>query len=285
MLLTAGKKYGTLKGPSGTVILATTFTCRGSARRSEWDYCLRVNAENPNIEALYVFLETISNINPESLFPGLKNRKVSVVRWRGFPSFRYVSNYVAAKHPGDPVIIANGDIYFDNDSNIEEVQKIQSGHLWCISRYDCFDGNWRNRMGNNESSKFTSYDSFAFRTPLPAFDSDILIGKLDADLYICQKAGEAGITLLNPSLSIISKHLDSAKRGLSILEVAVLLFKGLFSAPTMRQKLLFLRALPRRKMPYSRRRASHILPTYGRYANKKDFDSLMAKINIKPSAL
>jgi len=48
---------------AGAIILATTFTCHASAtRRREWDYCLRVNAENPNIEILYAFLETIPNM-------------------------------------------------------------------------------------------------------------------------------------------------------------------------------------------------------------------------------
>jgi len=267
---------------AGAIILATTFTCHASAtRRREWDYCLRVNAENPNIEILYAFLETIPNINPESLFPGLKSRKVSVVPQHGFPSFSRISNYVAAKHPGTPVIIANGDIYFDNDSNIEEVQKIQSDHLWCISRYDHFDEGWRNRM--NEHFCGSSYDSFAFRAPLPTFGPDILTGKLGADVYICQKAREAGVTVLNPSLSIISKHLDSGSRGLSTLEVAVLLFKRLLYGQIRFRELLSPQAIQREMKSYSRRRASHIVPIYIAYWHSEDFSR--PKGHVKPSRL
>jgi len=265
------------------IILATTFTCRApERRRCEWDYCLRVNTENPNVKILHVFLETIPNINPESLFPGLKNRKVSVVRWRGFPSFRKISSYMAAKHPGKPCIVANADIYFDSGSNIERVRAIQPGHLWCISRYDWLDGEWQNRM--DENSDRTSYDSFAFRIPLPDFSCDILMGKMDADPFIYKQAREAGITVLNPSLSIISKHRDSSdRRGLSIWQVGRILLREFLSGSMTFSELRSPKFWSYKMKAHANFRPSSYLQSFIGYREKEGF--LISEGDVKPSRL
>jgi len=265
------------------IVLATTFSCRTSPeRRSQWDYCLRVNTENPNINVLYAFLDGISNIDPESLFPGLRHSKVSVVQQDGFPSLKQISNYVAAKHPGKPCIIANADIFFDNGSNIERVRTIQPGNLWCISRYDWLDGEWYNRMVKDPHC--VTYDSFAFRIPLPDFDSDILIGKLDADPYICKQAREAGIMVLNPSLSIISKHRDSLDgRGLSIWEVGQILLREFSSRSITFSELRSPRFWSFKRKAHANFRPSSYLKSFVGYREKEGFS--IREGYVKPSRL
>ena len=101
-------------------------------------------------------------------------------------------------------MVTNGDIYFDEEvSNVERMHGLKAGELWCITRYEPRNG-MRLEAG-------IGYDVFSFLVPLPDFDADIAVGTWGCDLYLAQKAVEAGIRVLNPSLTIVSGHKDSVE--------------------------------------------------------------------------
>ncbi len=185
------------------VLITTLHTGCHSIRAEEYKTCLLENLKNPHIDEIRVLLE--SQIEDDYGFlEGLRHEKlkIQIISKRPF----YSDLFACANQYGDGhiAIICNGDIYFDQHSNIQDAIHVASGHFWTLSRYnEAPDGGWVLYQNAYKGS----HDCWIFRTPIRSFQSNYHLGIIGCDPIIAQRAIEAGLKVSNPCLSIYPRHL------------------------------------------------------------------------------
>jgi len=105
-------------------------------------------------------------------------------------------------------ILVNSDIFLDE--SIHLLSDMRSDDFACISRHDVdSDGNVSHI---NETFMMRSQDTWVFRTPVCdtlISSSNFRMGINGCDNRIAKLASDAGYTILNPSLSVITYHLHN----------------------------------------------------------------------------
>jgi len=183
-------------------ILITTFNHPKTPRRvRDYNHCVGVNSSGPFFEVV-VFFE--GNLSQRASFPSFEEQRVQLVSTEGRPLLSRILAFANDRFPESPIVVANGDICFQPDSQVERVHEIRHGEFWALTRY-----NRRPDGTLYREPQAASFDSFIFRTPICPRRFDIHLGVLGCDGYIVQKALESGMAVANPCLSIISTHIDS----------------------------------------------------------------------------
>ena len=122
--------------PQKDIILITSFPeATSPPRRAEYNECVEINCNNSAISKVIVFFEG-SAARCGILSPSLQHDKVVVVFINERPMYSMFIDYANNHFSGDCVIVSNGDIFFDKESNIERAREIESGHAWALRRYD-----------------------------------------------------------------------------------------------------------------------------------------------------
>lgn len=188
------------------ILLTTMHAPCKPERAAEFVLCLEHNLARPYIEAVKVFLETKTPGDWDYL-KDLKHEKLEIIEIHHRPYYSDMIKLANQWGEGKVGIIANADIYFDDESAIERADEIQPGDFWTISRYDevLKDGE---RVGWKIFYIATAgaHDCWIFRTPLRPFKSDYHLGIQGCDLFMAQRAIEAGFQVLNPCHSILPRH-------------------------------------------------------------------------------
>ena len=180
------------------ILLLGFYQDRSPARRGELADCLRRNLLNENIAEVHVFLE--DNLDPAA-YPVLAHAKVRLVPHGRRLTFGDLFAYANRALPGQRVIIANSDIYFDHTlARLDGYQL--GGKLLCLSRWDVqADGTTR------FFEQPWSQDAWIFQTPLPHFSSDWHLGIPGCENRLAHEATAAGLALENPSRTLRANHL------------------------------------------------------------------------------
>lgn len=95
-------------------------------------------------------------------------------------------------------VIANGDIYFDADSALQEPKE---GEAFALSRWDL----QRDGTLIHHNSIF-SQDAWLFRGIPPPIDAPYPMGRPGCDNAFAAAMMKAGLRVVNPSLTIKAKH-------------------------------------------------------------------------------
>ena len=120
--------------PQKDIILITSFPEAASpSRRAEYNECLEINC-NSAISKVVVFFE--GSAEGAEFFPALQHDKVVVVYINERPMYSMFIDYANNHFSGDCVVVSNGDIFFDKESNIERAREIETGQVWALTRYD-----------------------------------------------------------------------------------------------------------------------------------------------------
>jgi hypothetical protein len=184
------------------ILITTLHTSCDSRRATEYLACLQTNLAHPAVDVIKVLLETKNN-DDYGFLQDIKHEKLEIITTDKRPFFSDL--FAIANQCGNDqvAVIYNADIYFDQDSNLERVHEIDSRQFWTISRYDeQKDGKWAiNRLADGGS-----HDCWVFRTPIRQFSSEYHLGILGCDQIIAQRAVEAGFLVLNPCLTIKTRH-------------------------------------------------------------------------------
>lgn len=173
-------------------------------RRDELLECLKRNAANELIDEVRVFVEDATA--HETISSAIDQSKVTVVPFGRRETFRDLFDY-ANQHakPGDTVIVANADIYFDKTLARLDNYDL-SGKLLCLSRWDV------RADGSLEFFEHPfSQDAWIFKTPLPAINCDFYLGKPACDNRLAWEAEHAGLQVINPARSIRACHLHRSQ--------------------------------------------------------------------------
>ena len=172
-------------------------------RAAEFEECLANNCKT-DIDRIIVFFE--GDEEAVSRYPSFAHEKVEVIFIRERPKYSLFFDYANEYLAGNFIIISNGDIYFDPETPVNRIREIKPDYLWSLSRYEL--GQEPGSREHCQVAAYGSYDSYIFYAPLKKFKDDILIGVLGCDSYLVQKAFEASIPVSNPSLSLVTRHID-----------------------------------------------------------------------------
>ena len=171
-------------------------------RQAEILECLRNNLVNEEIDEVHVLVEDDSD--PLQLLGSLSKcaeSKVRVVAKRTRQTFQQLFQYANRQPPGQPIVLANADIYFD-----ESLRRLRglplAGHLLCLTRWDV------HRDGSAQLFDHpASQDAWIFQTPIPTFSCNFSMGVPACDNRLAWEAERAGLVLSNPSRSVRAFHL------------------------------------------------------------------------------
>jgi hypothetical protein len=185
-----------------TVLLAGFYQDADPDRRAELLECVRRNVANDLIEAIHLFVE--EPIAAEALlaaYPELATARIRLIEHGRRLTYRDLFGYANRQLPGQRVIVANADIYFDHTLARLDGYDL-SDRLLCLSRWDVqADGS--TRLFDHAGSQ----DAWVFRAPLPDLRSDFHLGVLGCDNRLAWEADHAGLTLSNPARSVRAHHL------------------------------------------------------------------------------
>ena len=196
--------------PFKATLLVPSYAEKNEARLGEFVTCLGKNLNCDSIgRVLLVIEETTEDydawltssdtIAHRALVDALRHDRLERVE-HGKPlsyrdGFRIGNEMVRS---GDVVIMANADIYFD--TSLERVDNFAlTKALVCLSRWE--EGDYQ------QPARHGGADSWIWRTPVPLFPADYLLGQFGGDLRLPFDARKAGLRIFNPAYSIRSTHL------------------------------------------------------------------------------
>jgi hypothetical protein len=186
------------------ILLTTLYNNpRNPKRIGEFLTCLEKNLANPYIEKIKILFEIKDESLGYSFLEGISHEKLEIIPTNQRASYSDMITLANSFENGQLIIIANGDIFFEEESFLERSEQIGEGEFWAISRYEPVgDSDW----SLTYIAQGGSHDCWVFRVPLPAFKSDYQLGIKGCDIFIVQRAIESGLKVLNPCLSIYPRH-------------------------------------------------------------------------------
>ncbi len=184
--------------------LITTLHASCDSRRAvEYKACLDINLGNSFFSSVKVILETDSD-GKYGFLKGIEHNKLEIIQVNSRPFFTDLFAIANQCEHGEVVIVCNGDIYFDDCSQIERAIEASSNEFWTVSRYEELpDGKWQ----LYHEAPNGSHDCWIFRSPLNLSQSQYHPGVTGCDQILAQRAVEAGFDVINPCLSIKPRHL------------------------------------------------------------------------------
>jgi hypothetical protein len=185
------------------MILLTGFYQEADAnRREEFRECLRRNLENKWLDEIHLFIE--ESVGQDRLLaetPLLTAAKFRLIAQGRRVTYRDLFAYANNRLPGQRVIIANADIFFDDTLARLDGHDL-SGKLLCLSRWDV--------RADGAAYFFdhpASQDAWIFQTPIREFPCDFHLGVPGCDNRLAWEVEHAGLEVSNPSRSLRASHL------------------------------------------------------------------------------
>jgi hypothetical protein len=183
-------------------LFSTIYAEKNPVRRAEYDECLRRNLACAEIDEVCLLAEGDGIALPES--PKLRAGKIA--------KRPHYSDYFAwiegVARPSDVSVIANADIYFDNQLGLFRIWDLPERTALALSRWDVEADGTASLFDRNDSQ-----DTWICRGPLRGVNGDFPIGVPRCDNRILYELEEAGWRAANPSFSIRSYHLHEGKRA------------------------------------------------------------------------
>lgn len=205
------------------ILITTLYYERNEKRQREYLDCLDNNLNNPDIELIVIFYETITRKDP--FLKKLKKRKdVRIVFWNHRPTFREIFSYANKRLEDKKIVLTNGDIYYDPKRGLNLLRDIRLDHLILIlTRYNkpeqvtkfleeypqktgVYIQSSEGRLVSQTNGK--SVDTWIFKTPIyPDFKCDFRLGTYNCDSYLNhQLLNSFKYEVYNPCLDIVSIH-------------------------------------------------------------------------------
>jgi hypothetical protein len=167
-------------------------------RRAEYSEVLRRNCDCRAIDEICLFRE--GGGDPPASCGKLRTRRVSE-RPLYSDYFDWI-NEIAG--PDDISIIANADIYFDEQLELFTHWALPASTVFMLARWDVDASGQSILQYRNESQ-----DTWIFRGRVRQFTSDFPAGVPRCDNRLAYELVKAGFKVLNPSMSIRTHHLHS----------------------------------------------------------------------------
>jgi len=170
------------------------YDAQNPARQGELQECLRRNLGNPHLGQ--VWLWTCSGVAPGP------DSKLLIHEENSPPTFMKLferANTFCA--PGDVVIIANSDIWFDDTAAL--VEQIGPNQCYALLRWEC---NGRLFSSSDGKPRPDSQDAWIFRAPIRPIGADFGLGRPRNDNALAYLLCRCGYDLRNPAKTIHIHH-------------------------------------------------------------------------------
>jgi hypothetical protein len=177
-------------------LLTTYFKHKLDIRNQEFRFCLTKNADNVNIDEIYLFYENYEiNYNE---FEDIKNhKKIKIIPIGERMTYKIAIEYARENFKDDICIISNTDIYFDKSLN-------KLNNIDLDNKIICLTAFWKkNSLRDTHGG---TQDAWIFRNPLKEFFCDIKLGIGHCECFFHQEAKDAGLQLSNPCYDIKAIH-------------------------------------------------------------------------------
>jgi hypothetical protein len=184
-----------------TRLFTTLFSETSPARRAEYDECLRRNLACAALDEICLLIEGESLAPPDS--PKLRPRKIA----RRPHYSDYFTWIEEAAKPGDVSVIANSDIYFDNQLGLFKNWGLPERCVVALSRWDVAPDGSASLFDRNDSQ-----DTWIVRGTVRGVHGDFPIGVPRCDNRILFEFQKAGFRVANPAFSIRTYHLHAGQR-------------------------------------------------------------------------
>jgi hypothetical protein len=225
-------------------------------RAAEVTEVLKKNIANPLFEKIHVFCEdpeeTYAAAGVQTLFDNPKVCRIQLGR-RG--TYKDLFTHLSAEAPGKVCVGSYCDIYFDDTLSLVKDVDL-SGVFLSLAKWDVgktadmrdWDHYAQRRKFRNKGpyNPVWSQDCWIFKAPLKEFPCDWGFGIPGDDNLLTYKAKEAGLHVVNPSLSIKAWHLHEsgsrrwtkADRMWIPNETEIAAFKANMNAVTLEEALI-----------------------------------------------
>jgi hypothetical protein len=184
------------------ILIVPHYPSPDHARRGEIELCLRANLAHPGIDRVLLVGADRHPPHPKlTLVPGTDR-----------PTFDALFR-LADQWPGEVVIVANADIYFD--ATLALAAGIGHGELYALSRWNPITqrlcGSIIAEDGTERHSPGIGADAWIFRSPLPPIGANFAQGLPFCDHRAARLAQDAGLRASNPCLSIRTWHAHASR--------------------------------------------------------------------------
>lgn len=199
------------------ILWTSTYLDPDERRMREMLYCLEKNIANPAIRNIQLVFEEIKdgtwdNVSPKH-FELINHPKVRLLQTAfrmTFNDWLDWANNLGKIVPGDPMVVANSDIYFDDTIALLTPEYLK-GKFVCLSRRHVgFDHNGPQPL---DESAVCAQDAWAFLPPVivtAATKLDFTTGCPGCDNRLAAEMQAAGYWLVNPSISINAFHVHAS---------------------------------------------------------------------------
>ena len=193
---------GTVLRVMSYLLLVGFYRDRDSRRMSELTSCLERNVRLAHFNEVHVFVEKRDRRDRyRKKFSVLRDPKVRLIDHGRRVTYREFFDYANRVAPGQRVIIANSDIFFDD--SLRRLDSIDfSGKLVGLTRWDILENGTARPYEDSYSQ-----DAWIFQSPIRPFFCDFHLGLPGCDNRIAWEAHHSGLQLLNPSRSVRANHL------------------------------------------------------------------------------
>jgi hypothetical protein len=186
-------------------LITTLYNETHEERINEFITCIDINLANDCIDEIHIIYDISKDDSENKLLALLQKRPVHIHTFSGRPSYGFCFNFAKDKCKNTRIIIANGDIYFNNTLHSLDSYDLHMKFL-ALTRWNVSDKGACS-LHRDEGSQ----DAWIFQSPLPQFINDSMqMGIAGCDNAIAYRAAQAGLMVLNPCHSIQSFHLGSS---------------------------------------------------------------------------
>lgn len=200
-----------INGQKTYTLLTTLYNETNEKRAFEYLFCLKKNGENPRIEQIHVLYDTSNDKKSENniIKNFLDEHAIAYKLINGRATFQDFFTLANTLYTNKHIIIANADIYFNDTLHLLDTVDFTNLFIaltrWNIKK----TGVLEIEKTYSGSINTHSQDVWMFKTPfgfLPQAQQ-IRLGTLDCDGGIAWAAETAGLTVINPCLSVVCQHL------------------------------------------------------------------------------
>jgi len=174
------------------------YDAQNPVRQRELRECLRRNLDNPHIGQVWLWKD--SGVTPGGV------SKLSVREENHPPTFTELfalANTVCV--PGDVVMIANSDVWFDNTAAL--VEQIGPHQCYALLRWE---SNGKLFSSLDGKPRPDSQDAWIFRAPIRSIKADFGLGRPRNDNALAYRLSRGGYDLHNPAKTIRIHHFHAS---------------------------------------------------------------------------
>ena len=167
-------------------------------RYQELLFCLQQNLKLKSIEKIHIFDEGGTHADLSKISP-----KIQTYPIESRPTYQDFFNFSKQHLHSQKVIVANSDIFFDSSLDLLLKRDFKKT-VYALTRYNLLP--YPDNRGVVWKRNHGSQDCWIFEAPLCDFFADIKLGWYGCDNWIAYEMSKAGLSVLNPSLTVFSWH-------------------------------------------------------------------------------